>query len=48
MDTSVPLIEMDSAVINKGTDEQLVRQFITGFFSISNAHLTTSVPRQLV
>jgi len=26
METSVPLIEMDSAVIDKGTDEQLVRQ----------------------
>jgi len=30
METSVPLIEMDTSVINKGTDEQLVRQL--GFY----------------
>ena len=28
METSAPLIEMDSSVIDKGTEEQLVRHFL--------------------
>jgi len=30
MESSAPLIEMDCAVIDKGTEEQLVRQY--GFY----------------